>query len=230
VARPAGHPLFALGAAVSPEEMFSWLRSIAGQLHDHPLSCPWLAGVNAAGEQLADGLAAPLHPMFRGLRGFALVVDEATIKPLNIVGHVLVSADHIADLVAVLGGKLAAIAGIQVTGDGRPVAIPTQRLGIPISSAHVAMTSDRLVIAAGANSAQRATDHLASPTPARSPLFVMAFDGAGFQKLMVSAGLPDADSFGFSSLGVATTTVDVVNDGLAFEVSGTWDSAPPASP
>jgi hypothetical protein len=229
VAAPVtGHPLFAFGVAINPDGLVSWLRDIAGQLHDHPLACPWLAGVNAAGQQLATSLAAPLPPMVRGLRGFSLVVDEATIKPLNIVGHLLVAGDHIADLVTVLGGKLSAIAGIQLNPDGRPVAIPTERLGIPIRSVHVAMTADRLVVATGESSAQRATNHLASATPARSPLFVLAFDGPGFQKLMASLGRSDAADF--SSLGTATTTFDVVSDGLSFDVSGTWDESSLAQP
>lgn len=228
VAPFAGHPLFSFGVAIDPEGLVAWLRDVAGQLHDHPLACPWLAGVNAAGEQLAVDLAAPLPKMFRGLRGFSLVVDEAVIKPLDIVGHVLVAGDHIADLVTVLAGKLAAIAGIQINPDGRPVALPLQRFGVPLRSAHVAMTADRLVVATGEDSAKRATDHLASPTPARSPLFVLAFDGPGFQKLMASTGRPDADSF--SSLGAATTTVDVVDDGLSFDVAGTWGDSSIAAP
>lgn len=221
---PAGRPLLALGAAIKTDELVSWLHGVATQLHDHPFACPWFATLNEAGDQLAQKLAAPLPPMLRGLRGFSLVIDEATILPPSIEGHLLVASDHLADLVSLLSGTIPAIAGIPIPRDGRPVAIPTQQLGIPLRSVHIAMTPDRLVVASGAESAQRTTDRLASPAPRRSPLFLIEFDAPRMQKLAASMGESGIADLGY--LGNVGMSLDVADDGLGFDVWGTWGETP----
>jgi hypothetical protein len=222
-------PLFALGAAVNLEELQGWLRGVTEALRGHPFECPWLAEINRSAAQLASKLDQPLPPMLRGLRGFSLVVDDAMLSPPKVVGHLLVAGDMVADLVSMVAGMVPAIAGIPVKRDGQPVAISTQQLGIPIPSAHIAMTADRLVVASGPDSAREASEHLKSPLPASSPLFLMSADGPRLQKLLASLGQADNDNL--ELFGNSTMTLDVGDDGLVFDVQGRWGTpAAPAAP
>ncbi|TMQ08444.1 MAG: hypothetical protein E6J90_14705 [Deltaproteobacteria bacterium] len=221
----AGHPLFALGAAIDPRELVEWLRGLTRQLQDHPFGCPWFKGINEAGRELAQALARPLPPTWLGVRGFSLTIDDASVRPPGVAGHLVVAGDRVADLVQSLAGTLPAFAGIPLSRDGRPIALPLQQLQIPVRSAHLALTTDRLVIAAGDDSARRATEHLATPVPRRSPLALMAFDLPRFQQLLVSFGQPPLDQAAY--LRDVGMSLDVVETGISFDVWGTW-AAPPA--
>ena len=227
-AKSAGNPLFAFGSAVRPEALIAWLRGVTTELHDHPFACPWLAALNKAGAELAGNLASPLPPEMQGLRGVAVVVDQATIIPPGVDGHVIVAGDHVPALLTMLAGKLPGLGAIAIKPDGQPVALPTQQLGIPLPSAHIAMTSDRLVIAAGTDSAKRATAHVATPAPPSSPLFMMAVDMPRLQKLLSSLGRAELDQFNY--LGNVGMTFDIADDGIGFDVWGTWGAPQPAQP
>jgi hypothetical protein len=228
-----GHALFALGAAARPEAVVAWLGGVAKQIRDRPFTCKQLAGINEAGTELADAITKPLPAPFRGLRGFSLVIDDATVLPPSVDGHVLVAGDVVADFLSTLAGSIPAIAGIPIKRDGRPVPLPLAQLGVPLDSGHIAMTSDRLVVTAGTSSAARATTQLAAPVPASSPLFTMAFDTPRLRKLLAAVGKSDLD--GLASLGAFAMSVDVTSDGIVFDFAGTWaaeskTAAPPAQP
>lgn len=219
-ATTTGRPLASFGAAIKPDELVAWLRGVSTQIHDHPFTCPWLAGINKAAGDLGQKLASPLPPQFQGIRGFSVVVDDATITPLSVDGQLLVAGERIADVVTQLASSVPVFAGVALKPDGRPVAIPTEQLGIPISSAHIGMLADRVVVATGAASARRVTTALATPTPQVSPLFMMAFNMPRFTKLMASIG--KAENFNFGSLGDMVMSLDVTADGLSFDISGNW--------
>jgi hypothetical protein len=221
----SGHPLFALGAALNPDELIAWLRGVTTELHDHPFTCPWFDGANRAAAELADKLATPLPPMVRGVRGFSLVVDRLTISPFDVEGHVLIAGDHAPDLVSMLTSSIPFLPNIPVKPDGRPVEIPTKQLNLPVRSAHVAMTPDRIVIAAGTNSAQRATAHLATPAPRSSPLGLMAFDMPRLQALLASINSKDLAQL--NHIGDLGMSFDATDDGVGFEVWGTWRDPEP---
>ncbi|MBC7974165.1 MAG: hypothetical protein H7138_04215, partial [Myxococcales bacterium] len=227
VAAPvAGNPLFAIGAAVNPDATVAWLRSITDDIRAKPFTCPWLAPINQAGSELGEKLAAPLPPFLRGVRGFSLVVDRLTVEPFDIDGHLLIAGDRPTDLVTALTGAIPGFPSLAVKPDGRAVPLPIQQLHLPLRSAHIAMTPDRIVIAAGSASAQRATAHLATPAPRTSPLGLMAFDAARLQSLLAAFGEKDTASFGY--LGDFGMSFDATTAGLSFEFWGDWP-APPAA-
>jgi hypothetical protein len=228
---PGARPLFSFGAAINPDELIAWMRGVATQLRDRPFACPWFTAINEAGEQVGNQFATPLPPMFKGVRGFSVTVDNATITPMAVDGHMIIAGDRIADTVSSLAGTIPWLAGIPLKRDGRPVAIPTQQLGLPISGAHVAMAADRVVIATGAASVQRATEHLATPAPKSSPLFMLTFDVPRVKTLLESISHEAADSFDYLGTGNFGMSIDVADGGLGLAAWGTWDdaaSAPPA--
>jgi hypothetical protein len=224
-ARPAGHPLFAMAAAMDPDQLIAWLQDQARQIHDRPFRCPWFSEWNQAAAELTAKLATPLPPTWRGVRGFAMAIDDASILPPSVTGHVLVAGDRVADLVQSLAGQVPAIAGIPLTRDGRPIALPTRQLKIPVP-AHFALTTDRLVIAAGDGSERRVTEHLRSPAPTASPLFTSAFDVPRLQQILASLGQAPVENLG--SLRDVGLALDVDDTGVSFDVFGSW--APEAAP
>jgi len=226
-ARPAGQPLLSLGTAFRPDDLVAWLRGVAKQLHDQPFACPQLAELNRAGDELAGKLATPLPPVMRGVQGFSLVIDDATIMPPEVAGHLLISGDLVADFLSTVAAAVPAIAGIPVARDGKPVALPLKQLGIPLSSAHIAMTPNRLVVSAGVDSAQRASAQLAAPAPKSSPLFAMSFDLPRFQKLLASFGQTALDDYSY--LRSSGMSLDVADDGLSFDIWGMWAESGPAA-
>ncbi len=224
--RPAGHPLFAIAAALDPDQLIAWLQDNARQIHDRPFRCPWFTEWSKAAADVTAKLATPLPPNWRGVRGFSMTIDDASIFPPSVTGHVLVAGDRVADLLQSLAGKVPAIAGIPLAATGRPVALPTRQLQIPVP-AHFALTTDRLVIAAGDGSERRVTEHLRSPAPKASPLFTLAFDVPRFQQILASLGQEPVSNLG--SLRDVGLGLDIDDTGVSFDIFGTWQpEAPPA--
>lgn len=222
-------PLFAMGMAFEPDAVMAWMRSVGDDLRAKPFACPALGSLNEMGKHMEEASQQSLPPVLRGLHGASLVVDRATTVPPNLEGHIVVAGDLAGDLMSTLSGAVPAIAGVTVKRDGRPVAIPVKRLGLPVKSAHVAVSSDRLVIAGGGDSARQVTTHLATPVPKSSPLFVMAADGPRMQVLLKELKEDTADSFGY--LGDFEMSLDAVAEGIRIDVRGTWrDPVPEPKP
>jgi hypothetical protein len=235
-ARPVGHPLLAMAAAIDPDQLIAWLQDTARQIRERPFRCPWFTEWNDAAAQVTAKLATPLPPTWRGVRGFSMTIDDASILPPSVTGHVLVAGERVADLVQSLAGQLPAIAGIPLTRNGQPIALPTRQFQIPVP-AHFALTADRLVIAAGEGSERRVTEHLRSPVPKSSPLFTMAFDIPRLQQILASLGQKPLDNLG--SLRDGGLGLDIDDTGVSLDVFGSWQpetagpaqiAAPPAKP
>jgi hypothetical protein len=224
-ARPAGQPLFATSAAIDPDQLIAWLKDQAHQIGEHPFRCPWFTEWNEAAAEVTAKLATPLPPTWRGVRGFSVTIDDASIMPPSVTGHVLIAGDRVADLVQSLAGQLPAIAGIPLTRNGQPIALPTRQLQIPVP-AHFALTTDRLVIAAGDGSERRVTEHLRSPSPKASPLFTMAVDVPRLQQILASIGQSTIDNL--AALRTVGVGLDIDDTGVSFDVFGTWGSEAPA--
>jgi uncharacterized protein (DUF1810 family) len=222
--------MFALGAAFNFDEAVALLRGVTAEIHQHPFSCPWLTDVNPEAASLATKLTRPVPPALSKLRGGSLVVDRVQIMPPSIDGHVMVSGGSVGDLFTYASILAPALAGVPVKRDGVPIELSAQQLGIPMMSRlHVAMTADRLVLAAGDDSARHASDALAVPVPRSSPLFTMAIDGPRLQQLLRSISATDPN---LGSVGKVQMSLDVKDDGVGFEFSGTWSghTLPPLPP
>jgi hypothetical protein len=225
-ARPAGHPLFATSVAVDPDQLIAWLQDEARQIRERPFRCPWFTEWNDAAAEVSAKLATPLPPTWRGVCGFSMTIDDASVRPPSVTGHLLFAGDRVADLVQSLAGQLPAIAGIPLARNGQPIALPTRQLQIPIP-AHFALTADRLVIAAGDGSERRVTEHLRTPAPKASPLFTMAFDVPRLQQILTALGEKPIDNLG--SLRDGGLGLDIDDTGISFDVWGTWQREAPAA-
>ncbi len=221
----AHQPLFALSASVNIDAMFGWMRDITGKLRSRPFRCDAFDKLNHAIDDLGSKLDEPLPPMMHGLRGFELVIDDATVMPPGGSGHLLVAGDHIADLVHQMLAKVPQLAALQIPPDGAPVELPMAQLGVPASfkSAHVALRPTRAALAIGDDSARRASER-ASAKDAHVPLAAVFYD---LPKIKDRFGmfLKEGDFAGLSNLGSTSLALDVGDDGLYLDVSGSWPSA-----
>ncbi|MBV8758783.1 MAG: hypothetical protein JO257_15960 [Deltaproteobacteria bacterium] len=215
-------PMFALAAAVNIDAMFGWMRDVTGQLRSHPFRCDEFDKVNHSIDELASKLDEPLPPMVQGLRGFELVIDDASVMPPSGTGHVLMAGDHIADLVHQMLVKIPQLAALQLPPDGSPVELPLSRLGIPASfkSAHVALRPTRAALAIGNESARRASERTGA-RDAHVPLIEVSYD---LPKIKERFGmfLKEDDFAGLSNIGSTSLALDVGDDGIDLDMVGTW--------
>jgi hypothetical protein len=218
-------PMLAIGAAVNVDAMIAWMRDVTSQLRSHPFRCDALASVNHQVDELASKLDQPMPPMLQGLRGFELVIDDATMMPPAGTGHLLVAGDHIADLVRQMVVKIPQLAALQLQPNGVALEVPLAKLGVPASlkSAHFALRETRAALAIGESSATRASERVAAPD-AHAPLFVMSYD---LPKLRERFGMfldLKKDDDGLDGFNVSTTSfaLDVGDDGIDLDVVGTW--------
>jgi hypothetical protein len=236
---PPTGPLFSMGIAMTPEALTGWLRELAGGIRARPFACPWLADINKVGRELARAADKPLPALVRGVRGVSVTLDQATLSPPNFEGHVLLSGELSTDLVPMLSSMVPGMGGLPVKRDGRPVALPVAKLGIPSRGAHLAMNAERMVIASGPDSARDATARLAAPAPKSSPLLVMGFDGPRLHALIASIrddGDDDDEStshkndtidslYSIKHVSQLGLSVDIVDQGISLAAWGTWAQA-----
>lgn len=214
-------PMFAFGAAVNVDAMFAWMRDVTSALRSRPFRCDAFASVNHDVDDLASKLDQPMPPIARGLRGFELVVDDASMMPPGGTGHLLVVGDHMADLVHQLVKALPMFASLNLESNGVPIALPVDQLGVPgLKSAHVALRETRATLAVGDSSATRATERLAAPD-AHAPLMTLSYD---LPKLRERFGmfLKDTDFQNLSNVGSTSLALDVGEDGIYIDMVGTW--------
>ena len=214
-------PMFAFGAAVNVDAMFTWMRDVTGQLRSRPFRCDALVKVNHDIDDLAAKLDQPMPPIARGLRGFELVVDDATVLPPGGTGHLLVVGDHMADLVHQMLAALPMLAVLHLESNGVPVAVPLDQLGVPgIKSAHMALRETRAALAVGDSSASRASERLGAPD-AHAPLMTLSYD---LPKLRERFGMfmKSSDFEGLSNVGSTSLALDVGEDGIYIDMVGTW--------
>jgi hypothetical protein len=215
-------PLFALGAAVNVDEMFAWLRDFAGQMRAHPFRCDAFADANTAFDKLAAALDQPIPPMLQGLRGFELVIDDASVMPPGGTGYLLVAGNHMADLIHQMLAKVPQLATLQLPPNGVALELPLDKLGLPstLKSAHFALRETRAALAVGDSSATRASERVAAPE-GHAPLMTVSYD---IPKLRERFGmfLKDTDFAGLSNVGSTSLALDVGDDGIYVDMVGTW--------
>jgi hypothetical protein len=215
-------PMFAFGAAVNVDEMFAWMRDVVGQLRAHPFRCDAFASANHAIDDAAAKLDTPLPPQLQGLRGFELVVDDATVMPPAGTGYLLVAGNHMADLIRHLLAQVPQLASLQLQPNGVALELPLDKLGLPstIKSAYFALRETRAALAIGDSSAARASERVAAPE-SHAPLMTVSYD---LPKLRERFGmfLKESDFQNLSNVGSTSMALDVGDDGIYIDMVGTW--------
>lgn len=215
-------PLFALTIAAQVDALQAWIKDVADGIQARPFSCPALQPLTEAATGISSMLALPSPPMLQGLRGLALVVDDVSVSPLGGTGHVIIVGTGMDALVRWLW-SLPVFAGATLPTLGIPVALPVQQLGVPgITAAHLARSSDRLAVAVGAESADRAARALSAPEQP-SPLLSVSVDMVRLSARLGTDAATSLDRLGSASY--VTMTVDATPTAVVLGVRGTWPVA-----
>ena len=218
-------PMLAISAAVNVDAMLGWMRDVTSQLRSHPFRCDALATVNHDIDELATKLDEPMPPMFQGLRGFELVVDDATMMPPAGTGHLLVAGDHIADVVRQTFAKIPQLASLQLQPNGVALELRSHSSACPRRSSRRSSRCARL--ARPSRSATAPPRARASGSPrqgAHAPLFVVSYD---LPKLRERFGMflsmkKDEDGLEGFNVGTTSFALDVGDDGIDLDVMATW--------
>ncbi len=209
----ADSPLMTLQVAIDLDAAVGWLRGATALLAAEPFTCSELRDINDEARQLHAKLAEPLPDTVRGIHGFQMVIDDATITPPSGTGYALVAGNAITTLLE----KVGPIPGLgpMLPGGGKPIALPTQALGIPNLQAYFGATMERAVVAIGRDSSARVSQALEASASGRAPLLTLS---TNFHELV--RRLPDgvkAEHGTFQNVRRETMTVDVADDSLVFD-------------
>jgi hypothetical protein len=212
-----GQALLAVGGAFDLVAANELLHELAAGARAHPFQCTALAAIDDVAGKLGDLGEVP--PPLRGVHGFGLVVEDASVNPPSGKGQLVVVGTQVAAAVAQLLPTLPM--HLHVTADGTPTTVPLDWLGLPaIKSAHVAMRGDRVALAVGPDSERRVAAALATPASPRTPLFAISYDLPRVRERFGNL-LDDSDT-DLADFGNAALTLDVRDEGLVLEATGTW--------
>lgn len=214
-----GQALLAFGGAFDVDAAIELARQLASDEHAHPMQCTLLAPLDDMIDKL--GSFGQLPPVMRGLRGFGLVIEDASKNPPSGTGQLLVVGTQISSTVLQYLGMM----HVHITTDGTPAALPLDALGVPgIKSGHIAMRGDRVAIALGPASERRVAAALAAPASPHAPLLAFSYDLPRLRERFGSL-LEESDT-DLADFGNAAVTLDVREEGVVLDATGTW--APPA--
>ena len=207
----SGHPAMAFAVAGDLNHGRALLPGLANVAEDLGKRCE-TAELGDFADKLRAAANAPLPPVFEGVHGGILVVDNmerSGVSFSSLDGYAVIHADHAADIAKLVSAK---VPGLDLPLDGKAHALPAAGLPVP---AKAAATSDALAIGLGAD-ADKVTDVLGGkPVPA--PLVLMLFD---YQRLgdLIPSNPNDPSSADVktvvSALGVAQMKFSVDDRGL----------------
>lgn len=213
-------PLFTIGIGVDSAQLVEWLRTSGAALRDQ-LTCPALAGLGGAGGELSDALAS-IPPMYLGMRAFSMVVDDVTVSPPMGTGAAVLVGDSLPMLVGLAWRSVPQLANVPTPTLGIPVALPLRQLGIDqVTSAHVAVGSDRLALAAGSDSEVRVRHALAAGPEKRTALVSVMVDLARAATLGLLDDVKPEDRRNIDRLETAGFALDADERGIAIRFTGT---------
>jgi hypothetical protein len=209
----ADSPLMTLQVAIDLDAAVAWLRGATALLAAEPFTCSELRDINDDARQLHAKLAEPLPEPVRGIHGFQMVLDDATITPPSGTGYALIAGNAITTLLE----KVGPIPGLgpMLPGGGKPIALPTQALGVPNLQAYFGATMERAVVAVGADSSARVSRVLEASASGRAPLLTLSTD---YRELV--RRLPDAAKAGlgtFQNVRREAMTIDVADESIVFD-------------
>jgi hypothetical protein len=214
--RLSGHkPAMALALALDIEQGRALLSRIAAGLLGLGERClePRLI---ARANTLAEVASRPLPPVFAGVRGGFVVVNELKLGPngpTSIDGYGVLQGDHI-DEIAKLA--MSNVPGLSLHSDGKATALPAM-IQFP---GHIAASAHAIGLALGGDSATTAAEVVAAK-PAPAPLTLLQFDYSRLADLIAAFG-HDKDPIGpetLAALGLLTIKMTIAERGPSWWLS-----------
>jgi hypothetical protein len=172
---------FEISVALPMTQLRAFWSAQADAVAAKPFTCPKLDDLNDSFKNLADTTQKAAVPPIGDLLGLHIALDSYTPNPSGgmpkFSGRALVGTNNPAGLLAMAQVTSPLIAGIKLTGDGKPVALPTQLTNALSESGWAAMGAKSLAVAVGDGEDAKLTDLLQQPSGDAGELMRMHLDG-----------------------------------------------------
>lgn len=195
--------LVSFGFGIDVGKALDFAKKKVAAIKASPYKCEMLAGLNEGAVEMEQGLQQPMPPVVSNLRGLMVNVksaDTSSMPPKDIKAIAVLAADKPAELLQMAKAMgPPALAKINLTPDGKPVALPAAELGIPpfVQSPHAAMTDKGIAISVGAGEEQNLGGALSAEGASPAPLLSFGYDVGEFmgavqkQTAEMMAGMPE---------------------------------------
>jgi hypothetical protein len=172
---------FEVSVALPMAQLRAFWGAQADAVAAKPFTCPKLEDLNDSFKSLADTTQKAAVPPIGDLLGLHIALDSYTPNPSGgmpkISGRVLVGTNNPAGLLAMAQVTSPLLAGVKLTNDGKPVALPAQLTNALGESGWAAMGAKSLAVAAGDGEDAKLADLLKEPSGDAGELMRMHLDG-----------------------------------------------------
>lgn len=194
--------LMTFGFGLDVGKTLAFAKKKVGEVQAAPYKCMMLGGINQTVTEMGMGLNQQLPPFVAQLRGLYVDLESAdtsSMPPKDIKAVAVLAADKPNDLFTMAKGMVPPLASVNLTPDGKPVALPAAELGIPpfVQAPHAAMTDKGIAISVGAGQEAKLGPALSAKGGEPAPLFSFGYDVGAFmgavnkQTQAAMAGMPE---------------------------------------
>lgn len=172
---------FEISLALPMAQLRTFWSAQADAVAAQPFSCPKLDNLNDSFKNLSDTTQKAAVPPIGDLLGLHIALDSYTPNPgggmPKFSGRVLVGTNNPAGLLAMAQVTSPLIAGVKLTADGKPAALPAQLTGALGESGWAAMGAKSLGVAVGDGEDAKLADLLKQPGGDAGELMRVHLDG-----------------------------------------------------
>ncbi len=194
--------LLSFGFGIDVAKAIDFAKKKVAAIKGAPYKCAMLQDLNQGATEMEMGLNQPLPPFVTQIKGLFVNVksaDTSTMPPKDIKATAVLAADKPAELFAMAKGMVPPMAAINLTADGKPVALPAAELGIPpfVQAPHAAMTEAGIAVSVGAGEEKNLGAALSAKGATPAPLLSFGYDVGEFmgavnkQAQAAMAGMPE---------------------------------------
>lgn len=172
---------FEISLALPMAQLRTFWSAQADAVAAQPFTCPKLDNLNDSFKNLSDTTQKAAVPPIGDLLGLHIALDSYTPNPgggmPKFSGRVLVGTNNPAGLLAMAQVTSPLIAGVKLTADGKPAALPAQLTGALGESGWAAMGAKSLGVAVGDGEDAKLADLLKQPGGDAGELMRVHLDG-----------------------------------------------------
>lgn len=172
---------FEISLALPMAQLRTFWSAQADAVAAQPFTCPKLDNLNDSFKNLSDTTQKAAVPPIGDLLGLHIALDSYTPNPgggmPKFSGRVLVGTNNPAGLLAMAQVTSPLIAGVKLTADGKPAALPAQLTGALGESGWAAMGAKSLGVAVGDGEDAKLVDLLKQPGGDAGELMRVHLDG-----------------------------------------------------
>jgi hypothetical protein len=172
---------FEISVALPMAQLRAFWGAQADAVTAKPFACPKLDNLNDSFTSLSETVQKAAVPPIGDLLGLHIAIDSYTPNPSGgmpkFSGRVLIGTNNPAGLLAMAQVTSPLIAGVKLTSDGKPVALPAQLTNALGESGWAAMGAKSLAVAVGDGEDSKLTDLLQQPSGDAGELMRMHLDG-----------------------------------------------------